>query len=261
VLGDVDAIDTGRGPEAVLLLHGFSGSPFELHPLAERLASGYRVFAPLLPGHGGDATALGDTGIDDWLRGARAGYDRLRRDHRRVFVAGLSLGGLLALLLGADDRRDVAALALLAPALAFRGTSRLYRDLFRLPLAARCLPRVPKGGSDLTDPAMLARMPACPYVPTSCAKDLAEAARRAERALPLVRAPALVLYGARDAVVPRRAVERVARRVGSGPARLAVFPRSAHQLALDVEREAVADEVERFFGHFSRGGAAGPGGR
>ena len=29
-----DPYDIGEGPEAVLLLHGFSGSPWELHPLA-----------------------------------------------------------------------------------------------------------------------------------------------------------------------------------------------------------------------------------
>lgn len=258
----VDSIDTGRGPEAVLLLHGFTGTPFELHPLADRLAAaGFRCVAPLLPGHGGDDVALGRTGLDDWLGAARAEYDRLRRDHDRVFVAGLSLGALLAILLAADEGRDVAALALLAPALDFHGDSRLYRDLFRLPLAARLWPRVAKRGSDLGDLDMRCRMPPCPYVPTACARELAAAARQADRALPHVRAPALVLYGARDAVVPRRAAERVARRIGSGPARLAVFARSAHQLALDVEREAVADEVERFFAHFVRGRAAGDGGR
>ena len=80
--------------------------------------------------------------------------------------------------------------------------------------------------------------------------------RGAHEALPRVRTPAIVLWGARDAVVPRKAVELAAKRIGSGPARLAVFPRSAHQLALDVEREAVASEVARFFAVFARQEAA-----
>jgi carboxylesterase len=259
---DVDAIDLGRGADAALLLHGFTGTPFELHPLAERLAdAGFRVLAPLLPGHGEGDAALGRTGLADWLGGARLAHDRLRGDHGRVFVAGLSLGGLLAILLAADETRDVAALALLAPALDFHGASRLYRDLFRWPLAARLWPRVAKGGSDLSDLDMRCRTPACPYMPTACAREVALAARAADRALERVRAPTLVLQGARDAVVPLRAAKRVARRVGSGPARLAMFARSAHQLALDVERDAVAEEIERFFVHFARGRSTGGGGR
>ena len=91
-----------------------------------------------------------------------------------------------------------------------------------------------------------------PCVPTSAARPLHQLIEAAKAALPQVRTPALVLWGAKDSVVPRSAVERAAKRIGSGPARLAVFPKSKHQLSLDVEREAVASEVARFFSIFVR---------
>ena len=40
------------GADAALLLHGLTGSPFELRPVADRLhAAGVRCVAPALPGH------------------------------------------------------------------------------------------------------------------------------------------------------------------------------------------------------------------
>ena len=44
---------------AVLLLHGFTGSPWEVRPLGESLAArGFHVLAPQLPGHGTTPEAM-----------------------------------------------------------------------------------------------------------------------------------------------------------------------------------------------------------
>ncbi len=43
----------GGGPHGVLVLHGFTGSPVSMRPLAEALAdAGFAVELPRLPGHG-----------------------------------------------------------------------------------------------------------------------------------------------------------------------------------------------------------------
>ncbi|WP_373047350.1 alpha/beta hydrolase [Vulgatibacter sp.] len=249
-----DPYDIGEGPEAVLLLHGFSGSPWELHPLAEGLAAaGFRCKVPLLPGHGVDAHRLGETGEADWLAAAHDALDALLAEgRRRVFLAGFSAGGALAIRIAAERPGDLAALALLAPALGFHGNARLYRGLFRHRLLSRLYPYVGKGSMDVRDPVMKRDAPYLARLPTAAAAHLDRVVRGAREALPQVRTPALVLWGAQDAVVPRSAAEEAAKRIGSGPARLAVFPQSAHQLALDVERQAVATEVVRFFSVFVR---------
>lgn len=237
-----------EGEHAVLLLHGFSGSPFEVRPLAEALATkGYRVAAPLLPGHGTDVGRLGSVGEADWLAAAHDALDALRARHRTVFLAGFSAGGALSIRLAADRPREIAALALLAPALGFHGNARLYRELFRFRALSRFWPAVSKGDPDLSDPHLRAQMPRVREIPTIAAHALDRLVHGARMSLPLVRAPAIVLWGARDAVVPRWAAEEAAERIGSGPTRLTIFRSSAHQLALDVERAAVAAEVVGFF--------------
>ena len=110
---------------AVLLLHGFTGSPWELRPLGEALAArGFLVQlpSPARPRH----HARGDGG----RRPPRlAGSGRPRRSSRcastaSVFVVGLSMGALLAMVLAARHRAQVQGLVLLAPGAAARGPRR-----------------------------------------------------------------------------------------------------------------------------------------
>ena len=86
----------GEGTEACLLLHGFTGSPWEMRPLGEALAArGYHVRCPLLPGHGGTPEALVHVGERDWQEAVEAEATRALAGHRRLYVAGLSVGALL----------------------------------------------------------------------------------------------------------------------------------------------------------------------
>src|SRR5438477_5580237 len=98
--GDKTALFVRGGPRGVLCLHGFTGTPFEVRPLAEALAArGFTVSAPALAGHCGTLDELACTGWPDWLASAEQALDRLLAEvgGRPVAVAGFSLGGLLAL--------------------------------------------------------------------------------------------------------------------------------------------------------------------
>lgn len=255
-----DPFELGQGPDAVLLLHGFAGSPFELRPLAYALAArGFRCKVPLLPGHG-PAGGLSVTTDEDWLRGGEEAFAALRREAvGRIFLVGFSMGGAAAIRIAAARGSELSGLVLMAPALALKGPSALYRSLFRHRLPTMLWRRVEKGPGDLLDRSVA--MPSLPAIPTRAAASLDRMIEAAREALPRVEAPALVLWGARDRVVPRRAAEEAAARLGSGPAPLVVLPNSAHQLALDGDRETVGKLVASFFeGLPMQRGEAAPGG-
>jgi len=88
----------------VLLLHGLTGAPAEMRPVARALRrQGYHVQVPLLAGHGAGHRELIATTWQDWLEGARSALLVMSRDHRRVFVCGLSMSALLCVAMAAES--------------------------------------------------------------------------------------------------------------------------------------------------------------
>src|SRR5512145_2081224 len=85
---------------AVLLVHGFSATPWEMRPLAEALTQrGFACLAVRLPGHGTTPEDLATRRWEEWLAAVVTGYDRLALHFPRVYGAGLSTGALLTVLL------------------------------------------------------------------------------------------------------------------------------------------------------------------
>jgi carboxylesterase len=255
------------GTRAVLCLHGFTGTPFEVRPLAEALAAqGFTVAAPLLAGHGHSVEALAATRWPDWLASAERALLELRDNvaGAPVAVAGFSLGGLLALRLARLHAEKIAALAVMAAPLrlspfhasAVRAIARLPRFLRRGPLAV--LPKT--RGYDVTDPEMQRRNPGLSGMPLAGVESLMELGEVVRGDLAEVHAPTLVVHGALDHTVPLEDSLELAGRLGAEEIERLWLPASGHLVAIDVERRALAEAVGRFFlRHLGAGERAGPG--
>jgi carboxylesterase len=233
------------GPDAALLLHGLTGSTFEMSHVARRLAAdGMRCLAPVMAGHGGPPAGLVGVGWREWVAKARGDLVRLT-GARRTFVVGCSMGALVACALAHDAPERVDGLVLLAPALELQLFGWLGGLLGRVPaLREVVLPK--RSGSDVADPEMRARNPCMDGIPLAAVAELELLSAVVDRQLPGVAAPALVIAGAHDHTVTMSGARRVARRIGGGPARLVVLERSWHLVGIDVERDRCADEVSRF---------------
>jgi carboxylesterase len=249
------AFDLAGGPDAVLLLHGLTGTPFEMRHVAERLhRDGLRCVGPIMAGHGGGPRALAGLPWQSWVDGARRELDALA-GARRVFIVGCSMGALVACALAHAAPERVAGLALLAPALHLQRAGRLAALLGRLPLAA-WLPPVPKvAGSDVRDLDARRENPTMSGVPLRAVAELTALSRHVDRLLPGIAAPALVVAAREDHTVRLSGAARIVQRLG-GPARLMVLERSFHLVGIDVERDRCADEVATFFDGRSPGAAA-----
>ncbi|MCA1553461.1 MAG: alpha/beta fold hydrolase, partial [Chloroflexi bacterium] len=102
-----------------LLIHGFTGSPWEMRWLGEQLAAdGHSVRGIRLAGHGTCPEDMRSTRWHDWYATVLDGYRELRAQCEQVVVIGLSLGGALALHLAAHETVD--ALVVMATPLHIR---------------------------------------------------------------------------------------------------------------------------------------------
>jgi carboxylesterase len=247
----------GEGPDACLLLHGLTGAPSEVRPIGEALARrGFRVLGPLLPGHGTRPEDLARVSSADMLRSARSSLQSLR-GARRVYLCGLSMGALLAIHLAAKPTSDdppIAALALIAPAIRFAGTSRIFTGVLgRFPLPGFV---IGKGARDLQANSGVAaaddRGPLHPDgsyrgIPLSWARGLRQLSKEGLRLAPRVRVPTLLAHGGRDTTASPVSVRLLANALGADRIELRIFPRSGHVLPLDLDGPAVSKAVVEFF--------------
>ena len=101
----------------ILLTHGLSESPYFMRYLAVFFqASGFRVLAVLLPGHGTRPGDLLEVTWQEWARAVAYGTDRLAEEVDEVYLGGYSAGGALSIYQSLHDQR-VRGLFLFAPAL------------------------------------------------------------------------------------------------------------------------------------------------
>ncbi len=234
----------GDDDVGVVLVHGFTGTPYEVHYLGDQLArAGYTVRAPLLPGHGTSIGDLDETTWEDWAESVERALDALRVRCRRVAVVGQSLGGLLALHL-ASHRPDVCAVASLAAPLWLEGLSaRVARWTTEGPLTKiRAIRKL--GGSDVRDRRAKAENPCYDAIPTRALGQLLAFMKLVDAALPQVTQPVLVLHARQDHTAPVACAPRIAERTSAE--RIRILPRSYHLIACDVERDIVAAEVTAF---------------
>src|ERR1700682_4451372 len=122
----------GTGVSA-LLIHGLSGTPYEMRYLGERLAAGggVRVCGVRLAGHAGAPEELGAATHAQWYESVVEGFEGLRRYGDPVVVIGLSMGAVLAARLAADQREAVAGVVMLAPAFFLPTPTRIALRLLR----------------------------------------------------------------------------------------------------------------------------------
>ena len=127
----------GSNGEAVVLQHGFTGTPALFRLMAPVLnQAGYTVQAPLLSGHGTSLEDMAAHGAEDWVRSARQGIEEVA-GHRRIHLVGHSLGGLLGLALAREA--GAATVTTITSPVRLRGrTAHLQARL--APIAARRRP-------------------------------------------------------------------------------------------------------------------------
>ena len=81
----------------VMMLHGFTSSPYQLRELGNFLAGkDLTVFCPVIAGHATSPEDLMTTTIADWQRSVDEAFIEISQKVKKVFVIGNSFGGNLA---------------------------------------------------------------------------------------------------------------------------------------------------------------------
>jgi len=228
------------GPDGVLVLHGFTGSPHSMRPLAEVIANrGYAVEAPRLPGHGTSMEDLVACRWEDWSSAADAAFDALGAQCRKVAVVGLSMGGGLATWL-AERHPEIVALVAINPLV--QPISDDLRDGARQLLEAG-METIDGVGNDIAKPG--ADELSYPGVPLAAVGSLMDALEVVAADIEKVTCPTLVLTSREDHVVSTDNSELLVAKV-AGPVEQVWLERSYHVATLDWDADVIEAETCRF---------------
>ena len=227
---------------AVLLLHGGGDTPQVMAGLADYLYdAGFAVRVPLLSGHGRSLAAFSKVDAASWHEEVRAEYERLRSRHDWVAVVGLSMGGALAIALAAE-RDDIPALVLLSPYVAM---SPLLRRLAGTSgIWGAVLPYFSSGGArSIHDPEAAAKGLAYGVFTPRALRALRDVVVDAERTLPSIQAPTLMIQSLNDNRIPPQAARHIFESIGASDKRIEWLEGTGHVITVDHGKEAVFDLV------------------
>jgi carboxylesterase len=241
------------GRTGVLLSHGFTGSPASMTPWARHLAGlGHTVRVPLLPGHGTTWQDMNRTRWPDWYGTLDDALTELRSRCDHVVVAGLSMGGCLALRLAEQRPDDVDALVLVNPAV---NVKRL--DIKLVPLLQWVVPSMPGIGNDIKKPGQ--DEIGYDRTPLKALASQVTMWKDVRAGLPRVTQPLLMFRSADDHVVDETSLAIIERGVSSRVTEVVPLVDSFHVATLDHDAPLIMERTDAFIAeHVATGTATGP---
>jgi carboxylesterase len=207
-----------------------------MRPWAEFLArEGYAVEVPRLPGHGTSWQEMNATTWQDWYAEVSRSLDKLVAENDLVVVAGLSMGGGLALQLAADRPADVAALILVNPAV-----NSTNKQLLAVPVIKHLMAGIPSIGNDVKKPGIDEY--AYPKTPLRALHSMIRAWKKLRRDLPKVTSPILLFRSVTDHVVDPSSGRIIIGAVSSADVSERLLSDSFHVATLDNDAPTIFDE-------------------
>jgi carboxylesterase len=234
----------GRPDIGVLLVHGFTGSPFEMRPIGKALASGdIGSIGVLLRGHGTHPDDMVGYRYTDWIADVEAGLDRLLERHDRAVIVGLSMGGTLTLNVGARRANDPRVAGIVS----IGGT--LYLADWRLQLV-NVINKIVKwqawGQPDIKDRSAWERHVAYRRFRISALPQLLALMRDTTRRLPEIHQPILIVHARDDHIVPPGNAERIRDGIASPDRRVLLLDNCYHVSTVDFDADRLNAEIVRF---------------
>ncbi len=259
----------------VLLMHGLTGMPAEMRPVGRHLERlGYKTVTPLLPGHGGTHHQLLSTKVEEFIEATSNAARDLAKECDQIFICGLSVGGLLAGLIAVEQKID--GMVIMSPTLYYdKSSSKIWKnDLVLKAMYVISSPKLIANNCYWTEKPPYGLRD--PRLQRQITKQIEAAARGDSNEFGLFRTywgslrvqwvlknmfmekahkincPTLVIQSYEDTFTNIANATDVYKEIGSQDKSLVILTGCDHVLTLDLCKDLVASEIEKFITRCSK---------
>ena len=237
---------------AILLIHGFTGSPDEMEYIGKEInrRKGWKVVIPCLPGHCTKPEDMASVTNDDLLEKIIDEYKKLRTEFKTVFVAGLSMGGLLTLKFATKFRSVDGIVTISAPMYLKGAQNRAILDALNTLHIRTSLKYVKRKGRDIHFPPLNYSFHDYSWAPLVSVMELEKLINSVKTDIGMIISPIQIFHSKNDHTAPVKSAKIIFHRVSSKVKELILFEDSYHVITLDVDRECLVRKMINFLERF-----------
>jgi carboxylesterase len=229
---------------SALLIHGFTGTCAEMIPIGQVLSKefGWRISAPLLPGHGTTISDLEKSQWAEWMQTVETSFQKLKAEKRPIHLVGLSMGALLCLELFRRNPTEFESLALLVPPIRLRTWyQRTMSQIARVSWAAAMIPPAKKRTPPHPDHV------AYTHYSAKATGQFAELVLRAQSLEAMKSPPTFICYSDTDEVVHPNSAKFLMDRLQNPNNKLLHLKKSSHVVTIESEKDILLNAMTEFY--------------
>lgn len=227
------------GSRAVLLLHGFTGSSADVRMLGRFLEKkGYTTLAPHYKGHGVEPEELITTSPADWWLDVQHAYQQLKdAGYQEIAVAGLSLGGVMALNIAANY--PVKGIVTMCAPMTMRTTDVMFEGVLKY---ARDYKKF-----EGKEPAQIeAEVTQIAEKGMPSLSQLRDFIAQTRKEVDMIYAPIFVAQATQDEVIDTESATIIYNEIESLEKQIKWYENSKHVITLDQEKDQLHEDIYRF---------------
>ncbi|WP_085993433.1 alpha/beta hydrolase [Oceanobacillus senegalensis] len=221
-----------------LVIHGFTGGPYEVNPLADflRKQTNWHIEVPTLPGHGRELD-LKDVSYKEWITEAEYTLKKLKDQYETIYLIGFSMGGMIAAYLAA--KYNIEKLVLLAPSRKYLSFRQIAHDIGEV---------VGDGVKGILNENKLYThyKNKLGMVPVKANIEFMKLVKYTKPYLGEVKVPVLIAQGQQDGMVPYKTVYDLDKEIHSEEKELVLFEQSKHLICLGDDKDILNKMVYEF---------------
>jgi carboxylesterase len=234
----------GTNGKGVLLVHGWTSTPYEVRRLGKYLnENGYTVLGIQLTGHGTVPKDLEGVKWGQWLNDVRDGYEKLAQTCEKVFIGGTSIGANLALVF-AKEKKEIAGLILMATPnrLKFENVVILFAKTLKIFGRYRKKYYPPTFGARKT----ITRLISYQTYPIDSALETFELIKYMRNNLAAISQPVLIMQSTHDHIVEKNSMEIIHEKVSSTVKKKIYINKAYHTFISDIKNEHIFQDILDF---------------